>query len=56
MFSSVVLEVLEQPTGQGFMVMGLAFSIAATKKVQVPQTARKAIVPRLTASDRYQRG
>ncbi len=32
MFSGVALGILEQPTDQGFMVIGLAFCLAATKK------------------------
>ncbi len=38
MFSSVALGVLEQPTEQGFMVMAIAFSLAALK-APVPQAA-----------------
>jgi hypothetical protein len=55
-FSSLVLSVLEQPTGQGFMVLGLAFSIAAMKEVHGLQTARRAFVPRLAVSNRPGRG
>jgi hypothetical protein len=38
MISGVALGVLEQPTEQGFMVMALAFSLAALK-APIPQTA-----------------
>jgi hypothetical protein len=38
MFTSVFLGILEQPTGQGFMVMFLAFSLAALK---MPGAERK---------------
>ncbi len=37
MYTSLFLFVLEQPTGQGFMVMSLAFSLAALKR---PEAAR----------------
>jgi hypothetical protein len=39
MFSEVTIGILEQTTDQGFMVVALAFSLAALKKTE-PQTAR----------------
>jgi hypothetical protein len=45
MFSSVTFGILEQPTGQGFMVIFMAFSLAALK---APGTERKVLEqPRL---------
>jgi hypothetical protein len=45
MFSSVAFGILEQPTGQGFMVIFMAFSLAALK---APGTERKVLEqPRL---------
>ena len=37
MISGIALGVLEQPTEQGFMVMALAFSLAAMKRT-MPKT------------------
>ena len=39
MFSEVTIGILEQTTDQGFMVVALAFALAALKKPE-PQTAR----------------
>lgn len=46
MFASVYLDVLEQPTEQGFMVITLAFSLAALRRTQ--QTERAIPVSRFT--------
>jgi hypothetical protein len=51
-FTTLFLGVMEQPTGQGFMVMGLAFSIAAIKKIQSARAAQRGFAPRLSVSNR----
>ncbi len=51
MFTSVALGILEQPTGQGFMVIFMAFSLAALK---LPGTERQIEEqPRLTRPQPY---
>jgi hypothetical protein len=59
MFGSLLLNLMEQPTEQGFMVIGLAFSLGALREtrpsvVPTPLLSRRTIPPRF--NPRLQRG